>query len=382
MLANHGDYFRQLDFLRAISVCMVIFSHWAGFHQYLWDENVFWFNGEIGVKIFFVISGFLITSILLNERERAEQDMSSRIYSLKTFYIRRFLRIFPIYYLTLFATYAIGHPDVVQSIAWHVTYLSNFFFALRGDYLGDVSHFWSLAVEEQFYLAWPFAIFFIPRKYLFAFMLICVASAPVVRYMAMFVLNWNDVTSSVLPFASLDCLAGGGILALIRSNTFPGIDKNMWLSRLKIIGLVCGLLFISLHFVSVPDDQVWYLIFLWRLILVPALIALVLLFVHGFRGVTQRLVELPPLLYMGKISYGIYIFHFFVPSATAWICNELQVTLSPVLLLLINIVILLVLSSMSWHIFEKPINDLKKYFDYSPGPKISWPVWFVSRVAK
>src|SRR5687768_1429660 len=161
-----GSYFRQLDALRALAVSMVIFSHWPGYHHDMWSDDLFWFNGEIGVKLFFVISGFLITGILLDERIKADQNDLGKASLLKTFYIRRFLRIFPLYYATLFVAFVLGHPDVVASWKWQVTYLSNFFYAMRGEYLGEVSHFWSLAVEEQFYFVWPLIILFVPKKWL------------------------------------------------------------------------------------------------------------------------------------------------------------------------------------------------------------------------
>ena len=101
---QHPNYFRQLDSLRAIAVSMVIFSHWAGYHGYLWTDDLFWFNGEVGVKVFFVISGFLITGILLTERFDSEKRNIEKSAQIKVFYVRRFLRIFPIYYLTLFVT--------------------------------------------------------------------------------------------------------------------------------------------------------------------------------------------------------------------------------------------------------------------------------------
>ena len=80
---THSAYFKQIDALRAVAVAMVIFSHWAGYHQDRWRDDSFWFNGEVGVQLFFVISGFLITGILLDERERAQSSPSNLHHVLK-----------------------------------------------------------------------------------------------------------------------------------------------------------------------------------------------------------------------------------------------------------------------------------------------------------
>lgn len=377
---DNRNYYTQLDFLRALSVSMVIFSHWAGYHQYLWEDNIFWFNGEIGVKIFFVISGFLITGILLNERNRTEQIGRTKSQSIKTFYIRRFLRIFPIYYFTLFVLYGLGHPDVVRSIGWHLSYLSNIFFAVRGEYLGDVSHFWSLAVEEQFYLVWPFVVFFISRRYLFSFMVICMITAPLFRFLCMFVMGWNDVTSSVLPFSSLDCLAGGSLLALMNSEEFKPLTKQISGIVIKRMAVLSGILFLAAHFIHVAENHVWHLISVQRILLVPMLMGIVMLFVDGFKGVAKTVSEFPPFLYIGKISYGIYIFHFFIPWLTLMICNQFGLKIPIVAMLAINVAVLLMVSALSWHLFEKPINEIKKYFDYSEDIPFPSRTKFVSKM--
>ncbi|HYG04199.1 MAG TPA: acyltransferase [Chryseosolibacter sp.] len=98
------NYLIQLDTLRTLAVAMVVFSHWAGYHKNMWSDDLFWLNGEIGVKMFFIISGFLITGILLKERQTCEQFRSGKVGVLKQFYIRRFLRMFPVYYATIFLT--------------------------------------------------------------------------------------------------------------------------------------------------------------------------------------------------------------------------------------------------------------------------------------
>jgi peptidoglycan/LPS O-acetylase OafA/YrhL len=99
-------YMRQLDTLRAVAAGMVIFSHWVP------GTDTFWFNGHVGVQLFFVISGFLITGILLDARKNAERRDIRRSVVIRRFYMRRLLRIFPLYYGTLALTYLVGVPAV------------------------------------------------------------------------------------------------------------------------------------------------------------------------------------------------------------------------------------------------------------------------------
>jgi peptidoglycan/LPS O-acetylase OafA/YrhL len=143
--ARPGARFTQLDSLRAFAVFAVIVSHTGP--RVLEPYAL----GMRGVQLFFVLSGFLITGILLAGRHAT----ASRPDTLRAFYCRRFLRIFPAYYSVLLITLIIGIPQVRQGIGWHLAYLSNVRAARLGSWEGPVSHLWSLSVEEQFYLVWP-----------------------------------------------------------------------------------------------------------------------------------------------------------------------------------------------------------------------------------
>jgi peptidoglycan/LPS O-acetylase OafA/YrhL len=364
-----GNYFRQLDALRAIAVSMVIFSHWAGYHENAWTDDVFWFNGEVGVQLFFIISGFLISGILLDERERAEIEEYPKTGVLKAFYVRRFLRIFPLFYATLFVTFVLGHPDVRASIKWHALYLSNFFFARRGDYLGDVSHFWSLAVEEQFYLVWPFFILFLPKRILVPFVITVILLAPVFRYLAAFAWNINDVAVNVLPISSLDSLGIGSLMALIQRLKLEP-SKTQSLNRCFLFtSFFFMLTYFALHvFVPIPQESQEIGFYLSRSLLVPGLACFVLLCAQGIRGLLGKFFEFSPLSYLGKISYGLYIMHFFIPGTTAWLCNRFGYPIWERLgvgaYLALNLIVLVGLSSLSWYFFESRINEWKRYFPY------------------
>jgi peptidoglycan/LPS O-acetylase OafA/YrhL len=151
---SRGTYVPQLDALRGIAVAAVAYSHWvAPRYQF----GVRW--GTVGVTLFFVLSGYLISGILFDCRAQ-----SDRPFALRSFYARRFLRIFPLYYLVLLILVAVNLPPVRQTIFWHPAYLSNFYFLYHGGWHGPISIFWTLAVEEQFYLFWPAVLLFVPKR--------------------------------------------------------------------------------------------------------------------------------------------------------------------------------------------------------------------------
>ena len=155
-------YFPQLDALRAVAVLGVMLHHyWPEAEKALGLST-----GFLGVQLFFVLSGFLITGILLRARDRVQLGQSSTAHGIGQFYVRRVLRIFPLFYAMLAIAWLAGLPEVRDSLPWHLMYASNVYMVRIQDWHGSVSHLWSLAVEEQFYLVWPFVIFFMPRRWL------------------------------------------------------------------------------------------------------------------------------------------------------------------------------------------------------------------------
>jgi peptidoglycan/LPS O-acetylase OafA/YrhL len=208
----------QLDSIRALAVLGVMLWHFWG--------TPFGLLGVLGVQLFFVLSEFLITGILLRGRTTVGSGARSGWFVIRHFYARRFLRIFPLFYATLAVCWLTGLTDAHEDLAWHAVYMSNFYFARVGDYASDLAHFWSLAVEEQFYLVWPFAMIFAPGRILLPVLVCTAAAAPLYRGAG----AWAgvDATTSWVwlytpPFANCDSLAIGGLLAYGWSNA-PGRD--------------------------------------------------------------------------------------------------------------------------------------------------------------
>ncbi|WP_157807030.1 acyltransferase family protein [Algoriphagus formosus] len=159
-------YNPHLDGLRALAFILVFLYHT--------ESSIFPF-GWIGVDLFFVLSGFLITRILISS---LDSNISLKKY-LKVFYTRRILRIFPLYYLTViffiivfpflsqFFQTSTNHNGLADDLIWFIIYFQNFIIGFRGEYFnpGFLNHFWTLSIEEHFYLFWPFILYFFRKKH-------------------------------------------------------------------------------------------------------------------------------------------------------------------------------------------------------------------------
>src|ERR1700749_4021803 len=152
------QYYSNLDTLRFIAAFFVVGLHWLPFL----NRHPF---GKAGVDIFFVLSGFLITEILFKSKQETADRPSLKIHAIKTFYVKRALRIFPIYYLVVILFFIWNQPPIGGDWVYLFTYTTNFLIYFKDHLIDPLSHLWSLAVEEQFYIVWPFFIFFINKKW-------------------------------------------------------------------------------------------------------------------------------------------------------------------------------------------------------------------------
>ena len=170
--------------------------------------------GGWGVDLFFVLSGFLITGILLRARRQIEGSPSKR-HVLRAFYARRFLRIFPLYYAVLLLLVVLGFSEVQKAFGWHALYQSNHHIMfLRGRWYGADVHFWSLAVEEQFYIMWPLLILWVPSRRLPLLMILAIVCGPL-SCALLIPIYWGEeqVGTRVLMPQCLDVLSTGALLA-------------------------------------------------------------------------------------------------------------------------------------------------------------------------
>ena len=323
-------YLPQLDGLRAVAVaCVLAFHFIPGVDRYAP-------LGSMGVRLFFVISGFLITGILLSWRGRP------LAVALKTFYVRRSLRIFPVFYFALAAAALLNIGPVRDTWAWHVTYLSNIYFYRRGDWHGSVSHLWSLAVEEQFYLMWPWLILCAPERWLRPAMIAMIAVAPLSR------LLFPNAMDSVLPTSCLDSLGMGALIAM--ASPHKGAPDRVGVAGAVLVAVTLFIRYASLggQYQVVGLDFGVSLFSAW----------LVASAASGFSGAVGRVLSLAPIIAVGRISYGLYVYHGFTPYLLGRYVPGFITMPAPMRVALL-VSATTVIAVASWRWLEQPFLRLK-----------------------
>ncbi|MDX8439874.1 acyltransferase family protein [Mesorhizobium australafricanum] len=352
----------QLDALRALAVTLVLYSHFFA-------PGGTSFLGHLGVRLFFVLSGFLITRLLLEARD-ADQFAAGP--ALRSFYARRAIRIFPPYFAVLALVWFTDLEQARSSLAWHALYLSNFWYAHRNEWTPWLlCHLWSLSIEEQFYVAWPLIVLLAPRRRIEAITIGVIAFSLAYRFYWPIAAN-PALARDLLPPASMDALACGALLAVRRAR---GADAPRWV-RFGWPAFAAVFLLVVWSDPG-PADSAWEWP-RWALVqvlpLVP-LMAIVAACSNGLGGRLGRLAELPPLLFLGRISYGVYLYHAillaYVVKAQPWI--PLNVSEEGPGRFLVAGAATLIAASLSWVLFEKPLNSLKRYFPYVARPRARTP---------
>ena len=341
-----------LDSLRAVAFSFVLCEHFLP-GEWPWSP---WINGHIGVHLFFVISGLLITRLLIEARTALEKRGGSTAGLIRRFFARRFLRIFPVYYATLALVCVAGFLDVRKKIWWHVAYASNFLFFRHGGFFSQASHFWSLAVEEQFYLAWPFIIVLTPRRQLGRVIGFCIVFACAFRIAGEFLWGWNEVQREVLPLSCLDSLAIGSLFAWWQYSSPARAERlTRWL---LLVGLPVWFVLTAVVQYGVPS-----LGWVARAFDPLALGSVVFVAAAGrFAFVLGR----RPLIYLGRISYGMYVFHLFVPLSVRKCLRVIfhVQDLPTAVLVTLYTCVTIAAAAVSWHFLEAPLNSLKRFFPY------------------
>lgn len=365
---SSSGYMIQLDSLRALAVFGVVIEHYVpgsiyGSFLASW-EPAFPLEWGSGVTLFFVLSGFLITSILLRCRNIMSSNQQSTGFTITRFYIRRFLRIIPIYYLTLAFAFVI-FKEVRSDFIWHLTYTTNIMVFVQGSWDIYTGHFWTLAMEQQFYLIWPFVILLLPQKQISKVIIITITLAPLFRFIGYYGLGLSPTQIVVFPLSSLDALGLGALLAFYTQNynQFRHVKRNLC----KFGLWVCFPLLISFTVISFVYQGTVLLNALVR----PTILAVFFVWLidgaaKGFGGLLGKLLELKPLVFIGKISYGIYIYHYLMNpifNHVFWYFNLLN-SIPLLVTFVIKVVATLAIAIPSWFFIEKPINNFKKHFGY------------------
>lgn len=369
---NRFPHFLGLDGIRGLAILLVMLSHFLVVSGKLVGDTAgqrLLLSGYLGVDLFFVLSGFLITGILLSSRNEPHY--------FGAFYWRRSLRIFPLYYFTLtvaaLSVIFITPEDAPllsgkDSPAWYWLYISNIGMTLKGDWLIaptwiGLGHFWSLAVEEQFYFFWPLIVYFLNPRTLAKLCLAIVLASP---FIYMLIHNhWGTLAAYVSTLGRIGELSAGAGIALMWRNQVIWQKIKPWITPFVV--LLLTLLFL---------ERTWVL----QLSMIEPTLALlgscglVALAIHNQNNLSKRIFESAILRWLGKYSYGIYVYHhalapiwkkFFWQSwiqpaisdpVTATICYVIAATSAS-----------LFLAWVSWHLLEAPCLSYKNRFFQRPS---------------
>lgn len=334
--------------------------------------------GWCGVDLFFVLSGFLITTILL--------DTKGSHHYLRNFYARRVLRIFPLYYTLLIICFGVlplfPHPKadkfarITGDEIWYFFYLQNYIIANHSEFRhGILDVTWSLAIEEQFYLVWPLLVLILrPRSIMW--LCIAVLGGALALRIAAFEIGMSPVAVYVATPTRLDGLASGAFAALV-------VKVPMWRARLlpyiRIAAVLFG--FGLLGIWTTHDGYSWesYLTATLGYSLLAVFFASVLLLAvrATSKDIIHKVLTHPILIAFGKYSYSMYLFHLpvrafirdvFFGSSQFTIIAGSQLP-GQLVFYLVSISITFAISFVCWHLLEKQFLKMKSYFPHENYPR-------------
>jgi len=342
----------QLDGLRGLAILSVLIHHFE-VHMPLWLD---W--GPVGVRLFFLLSGYLIT---LSVWKIIQPDLAAGALwkGIGSFHLKRAVRLLPVLYLMLFVGVLMGLPEIQEGFVWHAAFLTNFYTLAQDEWPGAASHLWSLSVQEQFYVFWPFLLIVVPRRILPWTLLGLVLFAFGYRYYC-----WSTDASVLMRWLMLpgviDSFAMGSLVACWKSAGQPfsitkGWTRHAWM--LAAIAAYCGARVLRLLTFPSESPPAW-------LAIVESLenfaLAWVLLrTVAGWNGWLGALLSNRWLCYIGKISFGLYIFHVLIHVAfSPWLTTFgiLDSRARAIILILGTLGV----ASISWHSMEAPLSALMK----------------------
>jgi peptidoglycan/LPS O-acetylase OafA/YrhL len=350
-------YVPQLDGLRAIAVLLVLLTHFWGYRESPEILNRFAAAGWVGVDLFFVLSGFLITSILWDSRDSPRYFVN--------FYARRTLRIFPIYFLVLGFVFVLMPlvsklPEGLTQDAWlYWLYLGNFAIASGGWQLFILDITWSLSIEEQFYLLWPALV----RRFTLRNMVVLCVSLIVVTPLIRLALwepdRWMWL-HMMMPLRA-DSFAMGGLLAVLLKN---GVKVPARAIMATAAPLLVGLIAIG----AFKRGTMLVCTVGYTLTSFVAGAAIVL-------AMQTRLMASKPLVHIGKVSYGVYLYHpimLTLMSSVFAAGGLVAVNMPAMLLQLVCLTAATVgAATLSYELVEAPLLRLKRHFQGGATPRVA-----------
>lgn len=339
----------QLDTVRTIAIGLVICEHYGG----ALVRNHFPIGpGSLGVSLFFCLSGFLITSILLAEFSSGAPRSTVWF----NFYVRRFLRLIPAFWAWIAILTVLKIEPIASSWPWHASYLTNVWIAM-GHPMND---FWSLAVEEQFYIFWPFVIAFAPRKHL-----VWVIAAATIYFSVLFkgaaeYAGINSNTIQPLLLTNLTELGVGSLLGVLSFRNGKAFDFSWYTPEVERLSAILGAIGLI---AAVAAWYIWgkvgpYRYYMNDFVCTLPFVWLIMKASTGFSGFAGKVFDNAALQYVGRISYGLYLTHNFVPH----IIEQYLPPMPRLLFGLLSLTTAFAISALSWAYFERPILGLKNRF--------------------
>jgi peptidoglycan/LPS O-acetylase OafA/YrhL len=365
-------YNPQLDGLRFFAVLFVVTYHWV---PWIAEFKISYFFGA-SINFFFVLSSYLISRILLLAKEKSVSAGIPKYKVMLVFLFRRAIRIFPAYYFFLLVVIllpVIGN-EVRNHAGIYFSYLVNYQMFHDQVWSPVTSHIWTLAVEEQFYIVWPFVMLFVPGRHLlktFLLMLVCSVVFRLFTYH-----SFAAIPQVILTQYCLDPFAIGGLLAY--KYTLPEQDRTI-ITRLSNIALYIA---IPLTILIIVFQSYYFSFVIGSLSFSIISMKLIEGAILGYKGSIGRFIQSRMVLYIGKISYGIYLYHLLIPilfwkffdkcygslfyhfpsffnQNAGAISAVVKILAMPLSCYVIYAVLTLLTAILSWNFIEKPFFRLK-----------------------
>jgi peptidoglycan/LPS O-acetylase OafA/YrhL len=361
-------YFNNFDALRFVAAIVIVFAHavegWIGWFEsdqiidsftdpVTHQESTFGHlamtfikNLGIGVELFFVLSGFLITYLLVQEKQRFGKI------SIPNFFLRRTFRIWPVFYLLIALGPAIVHwtqqsyqPDYVRN----ALFLGNYDTIWRGQFLMPYAHFWSICVEEHFYIFWPFVVAFVPWKRLPAIMIGIVLLSIGFRAYTFYALDNNWAHMYLNTLSRIDVLIFGAILGYYYARKPFTFTLPIWLRWLLFLALITLMSVTPIYEINYGLEAMFK-----KYLFVGIIVLLLLDFQFGTDRRLRPFAN-PVFSYLGKCSYGIYMYsNILIAIIVVRIMWRYQIN-NMWLFLFFNFALTIGISVISFELFEKRI---------------------------